>query len=195
MSARRVLAVALVATLPLLGLACGDDEDGTAATTTTEAGQPCAEVYTAGDGAPEGADAVEERGAPEMSGCQASDELVIIDEVEGSGAEVQPGDTITAHYTGIVASNGVEFDSSWSRGAPATFPLDQVIPGWTEGLVGMKVGGRRTLIIPSDLGYGQGPPPGSGIQPGDDLVFTVDLTAIEEPVSDPIGSETTISGG
>jgi peptidylprolyl isomerase len=176
----RLLVAALVAVLPIVAVACGGDDDAAdSSTTTTAALTPCADLYVAGDGAAEGADAIDSRGAPEMSACEPSGELEIIDEVQGSGAEVQAGDTITAQYTGIVASSGEEFDSSWSRGAAATFPLDGVIQGWSEGLVGMKVGGRRTLVIPAELAYGDSPPPGAGIAPGDDLVFTVDLVSID----------------
>ena len=64
------------------------------------------------------------------------------------------------------------------RGQPTQFPLDGVIPGWGEGLVGMKVGGRRTLVIPGNLAYGNSPPPSSGIQPNETLVFVVDLVSI-----------------
>jgi peptidylprolyl isomerase len=175
----RVSAAAAVALLALLGVACSDSEDSADTTTTTEPLEACADVYTAGDGAAEGADAIDGRGAPEMTACEPSGELEIIDEVTGSGAVVQPSDTITAQYTGIVADTGEEFDSSWSRGAPATFPLDGVIQGWSEGLVGMAEGGRRTLVIPAELAYGNSPPPGSGIAAGDTLVFTVDLVSID----------------
>jgi peptidylprolyl isomerase len=176
----RVSAAAAVAVLALLGAACSDSEDSAeSTTTTTEPLEACADVYTAGDGAAEGADAIDGRGAPEMSPCEPSGELEVIDEVTGSGTVVQPGDTITAQYTGIVADTGEEFDSSWSRGAPATFPLDGVIQGWSEGLVGMAEGGRRTLVIPAELAYGNSPPPGSGIAAGDTLVFTVDLVSID----------------
>ena len=74
--------------------------------------------------------------------------------------------------------SGKEFDSSWSRGAqPATFPLNQVIPGWTQGLTGMKIGGRRLLVIPASLAYGdQSPTP--AIQNGETLVFVVDVMSI-----------------
>jgi peptidylprolyl isomerase len=189
----RLLAAALVVVLSVLAVACGDDEDAAdtsaSSTTTTAASTPCADVYLAGDGAPEGADMIEDRGAPEMTACKPSGELEVIDEVPGNGAEVQPGDTITAQYSGIVASSGTEFDSSWSRGTAATFPLDGVIQGWSEGLVGMKVGGRRTLVIPADLAYGDAPPPGSGIAPGDTLVFTVDLVSIDASAN---GSATTL---
>lgn len=191
----RLLAAALVAMLPVLAVACGDEEDAadttSSTTTTTVASTPCAEVYVAGDGAAEGADAIESRGAPEMTACKPSVELEVIDEVQGSGAQVQAGDTITAQYSGIVAANGTEFDSSWSRGAAATFPLTGVIQGWSDGLVGMKEGGRRTLVIPAELAYGDAPPMGSGIAPGDTLVFTIDLVAIE-PAAD--ASTTTVAG-
>lgn len=108
----------------------------------------------------------------------AATELLIADAAEGTGQEVQDGDTVTAHYAGYGGATGQLFDASWQRGAPATFPLARVIAGWQQGLVGMKVGGRRVLVIPADLGYGQSPPPGSGIQPGETLVFVVDLVSI-----------------
>lgn len=191
----RLLAVALVAVLPLSLVACGDDEDAADvpgdSTTTTVDLTPCAEVYTAGEGEPEGADAVESRGAPELTACEPSGELEVIDEVAGSGAEVAAGDTITAHYTGVVASSGTKFDSSWDRGAPATFPLNGVIQGWSQGLVGMAEGGRRTLVIPAELAYGDAPPPGSGIAAGDTLVFTVDLVSVESAAG---GSTTSVPG-
>jgi peptidylprolyl isomerase len=114
-----------------------------------------------------------------MAACDPEvSELEVIDVVEGSGAEVAAGATVTAHYSGVSASTGEEFDSSWSRGEAASFPLDGVIQGWSEGLVGMKEGGRRTLIIPSEMAYGQSPPPGSGIAPGETLVFTVDMVEV-----------------
>ncbi|MHB1139088.1 MAG: FKBP-type peptidyl-prolyl cis-trans isomerase [Microthrixaceae bacterium] len=92
----------------------------------------------------------------------------------GTGAEVGPDATVTVQYSGVAASTGEEFDSSWSRGEAATFPLNGVIQGWSEGLVGMKEGGRRTLVIPPELGYGNGGP-----APGDSLVFTVDVESVD----------------
>ncbi len=177
----RLVAAGAVAALALFATACGDDEsaDTTSSTTTTEALEPCSEVYAAETSGPEGADAVEDRGAPEMAACDPEvSELEIIDVVEGSGAEVAPGATVTAHYSGVSASTGEEFDSSWSRGEPASFPLDGVIQGWSEGLVGMKEGGRRTLVIPAEMAYADSPPPGSGIAPGATLVFTVDMVEV-----------------
>lgn len=119
--------------------------------------------------------AAEERGAPEVKVPDPlPGELTVIDEVVGTGAVVCPGGTVVAHYTGVDASSGETFDSSWESGEPATFPLDGVIPGWTQGLVGMKVGGRRTLVIPGDLAYGEDDEDTKG-KPTGDLVFTIDL--------------------
>ena len=106
-------------------------------------------------------------------------ELEISDLIVGSGEKVPAGATVTAHYVGYGGATGVMFDGSWARGEPATFPLDQVILGWQEGLVGMQVGGRRLLVIPSSLGYGENPPPGSGIEPGETLIFVVDLVSFQ----------------
>lgn len=102
-------------------------------------------------------------------------QLVVKELAPGTGPEVQAGDTVTAHYVGVAWGTGQVFDSSWS-GQPATFPLAQVIPGWQQGLVGQKVGGRTLLIIPPDLGYGAQEIP--GIPANSTLVFVVDLTAV-----------------
>ena len=97
--------------------------------------------------------------------------LTTVDEVVGRGTTVAPGMTVVAHYVGVDAQ-GNQFDSSWRNGDPAKFSLDQVIPGWSEGLVGMKVGGRRTLVIPADKAYGNTPVAG---RPAGTLIFVVDL--------------------
>lgn len=102
------------------------------------------------------------------------------DLVSGTGEVVKPGATITAHYTGAVATTGVIFQSSLDMGEPATFPLDQVIPGWTEGVPGMKVGGKRRLVIPADKAYGAKPPEGSNIPPNSPLVFDIELVSISK---------------
>lgn len=104
--------------------------------------------------------------------------LVVGDLVEGKGAAAKPGDQLTMKYVGVLYSTGKEFDASWDRGEDFPFQLGagQVIPGWDRGLVGMKVGGRRQLVIPPDLGYG---PSGQGpIPPNATLVFVVDLVKI-----------------
>lgn len=123
-------------------------------------------------------DEIEARGKPQLGTTDAVTELVVTDDVEGTGDEVTPGATVTAHYVGVSASTGAQFDASWDRGSPISFPLDGVIQGWSEGLVGMKVGGRRTLVIPGDMAYGANPPPGAGIAPNETLVFTVDLVDV-----------------
>ncbi len=102
--------------------------------------------------------------------------LQVNDIVEGDGPEAQPGDTLTMQYVGVNYDDGKQFDASWDNGQPFTFVLGQgqVIPGWDQGIQGMKVGGRRELIVPPDLGYGsQGQPP--VIKPNETLVFVVDL--------------------
>jgi peptidylprolyl isomerase len=106
-------------------------------------------------------------------------ELEITDLVIGTGDALAAGATLTADYVGYGAATGQMFDASWVRGEPATFPLAQVIQGWQEGLVGMQVGGRRLLVIPAELGYGDNPPPGSGIERGETLIFVVDLVSFE----------------
>jgi peptidylprolyl isomerase len=123
-------------------------------------------------------DEIEARGKPQLAATAPVSELIITDEVEGSGDEVTAGATVTAHYVGVSASSGEQFDASWDRGAPISFPLNGVIQGWSEGLVGMKVGGRRTLVIPGAMAYGANPPPGAGIAPNETLVFTVDLVDV-----------------
>jgi peptidylprolyl isomerase len=106
-------------------------------------------------------------------------ELVATDDVVGEGDEATPGSTVTVHYVGMAWSTGQQFDASWDRLEPFTFGLGagQVISGWDEGVAGMKVGGRRTLHIPPDMGYGAR---GAGgvIKPGETLIFVVDLLGV-----------------
>ncbi|MGI4895185.1 MAG: FKBP-type peptidyl-prolyl cis-trans isomerase [Janthinobacterium lividum] len=122
-----------------------------------------------------------ERTKPEIDfpGGQPPTELEITDEVVGDGPEATPGVTVSAHYVGVAFSTGEEFDASWNRGQPLDFPLGagMVIKGWDQGIVGMKVGGRRKLVIPPDLGYGDRGA-GAAIKGGETLIFVVDLVAI-----------------
>jgi peptidylprolyl isomerase len=111
---------------------------------------------------------------PRLTGPPPS-KLVIQDIVKGHGKAATAADTITINYVGVSYSTGVEFDSSWKTGAPATFPLGNLIPGWQQGIPGMRPGGRRVLIIPPDLGYGANPDPSSGIAPNETLIFVIDL--------------------
>jgi peptidylprolyl isomerase len=103
-------------------------------------------------------------------------DLVVTDVTEGDGAEAGSGQTVSVHYVGVAHSTGEEFGASYNRGAPLEFRLGvgQVISGWDEGVQGMKVGGRRQLVIPPHLGYGDR---GAGgvIKPGETLIFVVDL--------------------
>ena len=102
--------------------------------------------------------------------------LVTKDIIVGTGAEALPTSTMTVHYTLMTWSNGKLIESSWTSGSPATFPLANVIVGWQQGIPGMKVGGRRLLVIPPDLGYGaQG---GGPIGPNETLIFVVDAIGV-----------------
>jgi peptidylprolyl isomerase len=105
----------------------------------------------------------------------APTKLVTKDLVVGTGKTAKVGQTITVNYVGVLYKTGKEFDSSWKRGQPTSFPLTPggLIQGWVQGIPGMKVGGRRELIIPSKLAYG--PRGTNGIPPNSPLVFVVDL--------------------
>lgn len=156
----------LFASLALLGLLVaviliaggGDDDGGSSDTAEPTAEKPKVEV-------PKG---------------PAPDKLQIEDIVEGEGEEAENGDKVSVQYVGVLYKNGKEFDSNWGSGEPFEVELGagQVIPGWDQGLVGMKVGGTRKLIIPADLAYGkEGSPP--TIPPNSPLVFVVELIGIE----------------
>lgn len=150
---RRLLVPVLLLALALPG--CGDDDDGGAAAPPTK---PKVEI-------PAG---------------PAPATLKIDDITVGSGAEAVDGKQLTMHYVGVLHKNGVQFDASWDRSEPFPFRLgvDSVIQGWHQGIKGMKVGGRRRLIIPPDLAYGD---TGQGdIGPNETLVFVVDLVAVTD---------------
>ena len=110
-----------------------------------------------------------------LQGAVLATSLVTADVVPGSGDEVAAGATVTVQYCGVGLASGAVFDSSWARGEPVSFPLSGVIQGWQDGIPGMKPGGRRILIIPGAAAYGPQPPPGSGIQPDETLIFVVDM--------------------
>jgi len=115
----------------------------------------------------------------EFPGDIAPTGLVIEDLVLGDGTEAKAGDSISAHYVGVAHSTGEEFDASWNRGTPLDFTLGagQVIKGWDDGIVGMRVGGRRQLTIPAALAYGDHGA-GATIKPGEALIFVVDLVDV-----------------
>ena len=106
----------------------------------------------------------------------APDTLVVKDLIVGDGPEAVPGGIVDVHYVGVEYDSGEEFDSSWDRGQSARFPLGDLIAGWQEGIPGMKVGGRRELIVPPELAYG---PAGTGHRlSGKTLIFIIDLLGV-----------------
>jgi peptidylprolyl isomerase len=114
-----------------------------------------------------------------LPAAEPTGELQIRDLVVGDGRVAQAGQQAMVHYVGIAHSTGAEFDASYNRGAPFTFPLGEgrVIAGWDQGVAGMRIGGRRELIIPPHLGYGDRGA-GAAIKPGETLVFVVDLIGL-----------------
>ncbi|MEU6221484.1 FKBP-type peptidyl-prolyl cis-trans isomerase [Streptomyces sp. NPDC047022] len=115
----------------------------------------------------------------DFPGGEPPADLEIKDLWEGDGPEAKAGDTVSVHYVGVAFSSGEEFDASWNRGTPLRFQLGvgQVIPGWDQGVQGMKVGGRRQLIIPPHLAYGDRGA-GGRIKPGETLIFVCDLVGV-----------------
>jgi peptidylprolyl isomerase len=106
-------------------------------------------------------------------------DLLVEDLNPGVGPEATPGRTVEVHYVGVAHSTGEEFDASWNRGSTFQFPLGagRVIAGWDRGVAGMKVGGRRRLVIPPHLGYGSRGA-GAAIKPDETLIFVVDLVGV-----------------
>lgn len=193
----RTTLAALLAALVLVA-GCGDAENAfdqtgpgaddaeatTTTTTTTAAPEPTGPPIDCEEFRSTAADEVAAEGTPDPAVPEGpADELCTIDVKVGDGDEVTEADAaagveVEVNYVGVGQQTGQTFDSSFERGQPISFPLNGVIQGWTEGLVGMKVGGRRQLVIPGDLGYSSFPPQGSGILPDETLVFVVDLIAI-----------------
>ncbi len=162
------------ACLVLVVAGCGSDDSSTTSDSTA--------ASTEGAEAPKETESTKKKTKPKVTVPKGAPpkELEIKDLEEGSGATAEAGDAISVNYVGVNYKSGKEFDSSWSRSEPFTFNLGagEVIPGWDQGLEGMKVGGRRELIIPPELGYGStGSPP--AIPPNETLIFVVDLEAIE----------------
>jgi peptidylprolyl isomerase len=115
----------------------------------------------------------------DFPGGEPPADLEITDLWEGDGPVAKAGDKVNVHYVGVAFSTGEEFDASWDRGAPLEFQLGvgQVIAGWDQGVQGMKVGGRRQLIIPPGLAYGDRGA-GRSIAPGETLIFVCDLVSV-----------------
>ena len=115
----------------------------------------------------------------DFPGGEPPADLEITDIWEGDGPAASAGDNVQVHYVGVAYSTGEEFDASWDRGEPLAFRLGagRVIAGWDQGLQGMKVGGRRQLIIPPGLAYGDRGA-GNAIAPGETLIFVCDLVSV-----------------
>ncbi len=118
-----------------------------------------------------------ERPEIDFVGGEAPADLQISDLTVGDGAEAAPGATVLVHYAGVEFETGEEFDASWNRAAPIEFPLQGLIKGWQDGIPGMRVGGRRQLVVPPDQAYG---PAGGGHRlSGKTLVFVIDLLDVK----------------
>jgi FKBP-type peptidyl-prolyl cis-trans isomerase len=188
---RLLLLLALIASVFALA-ACGDDDSKSDPSTAAPSGPSDAPPTTA---APE-AEAPPEQAPEQAEGGDPKDldkkprvdvpkgdppkKLVKEDIVTGKGKAAKKGDNVEMQYVGVLYEGGTEFDASWNSGQPFPFELGggQVIKGWDQGIVGMKKGGRRKLVIPPDLAYGpEGQPP--TIPPNATLVFVVDLLEIE----------------
>jgi peptidylprolyl isomerase len=162
---KKIFISIIIATTALSLTACG----GSTVTSSTESSSDSA-LPTVSDNAGAKPTISKPEGA-------APTTLITKDIIEGSGVAAVATSTMTVHYTLLTWSKGEVVESSWDSGSPATFPLANVIAGWQQGIPGMKVGGRRLLIIPPDLGYGaQGA--GGAIGPNETLVFVVDVIGI-----------------
>jgi FKBP-type peptidyl-prolyl cis-trans isomerase len=166
----RTLLLALVLVLALSLAACGGDDGGDSAATAT----PKATAT------PDNTD-VTKKPKVTVPDELPPDKLQSVDIVKGKGLAAKKGDKVSMQYVGLTWSTSVEFDSSWERGEPYTLTLGkgEVIPGWDQGIPGMRKGGRRELTIPADLAYGaQGSPPKIG--PNECLRFIIDLVKLEK---------------
>ena len=161
--------------------ACGEDDETSGGSGAESAATPTPTETASEDGVEAIVQAIgkDTKSKPEIPAPQGDPpaELVVRDIVKGKGPKAKAGDEVSMQYVGTSWSTGQQFDASWDRGAqPFTFPLGagQVIAGWDEGLVGLRKGGRRLLIIPPDKGYGPNGTPDGTIAPNETLIFVVD---------------------
>jgi len=183
LSRTRLAPLAAVLTALSFGLAaCGDDEKEASAppaATETATAAETPEAPEAPAGSSDNKDTKTKPVIAKPSG-EPPAELEIKDIVKGKGTAAKAEDNLTVQYVGVSFSTGEQFDASWDNGQPFTFQLGvgQVIPGWDEGIEGMKPGGRRQLTIPAEKAYGpQGSPPAIG--PDETLIFVVDLLEVQ----------------
>ncbi|HEX8689735.1 MAG TPA: FKBP-type peptidyl-prolyl cis-trans isomerase [Solirubrobacterales bacterium] len=156
--------------LALVAAGCGDDDDAPTSAGSNESSSARSPAEAAEGSKPT---VTVPTGSPPR-------QLVEEDLIEGGGPSAKAGDRVTVQYVGVGFDSNQEFDASWDRGEPFSFQLGagEVIPGWDQGIEGMKVGGQRQLVIPANLAYGEvGSPP--AIKPNEALVFVVDLLAVE----------------
>ncbi len=168
--------VLLVPALALTGCSSGSSDTSTSPSPAATSAAPTGDASST-----DGVTVTGEPGAEPTitvdTAAQPPTELVVKEITPGDGKAVGPNSQLTVQYTGVSWSNGQTFDTSWGRGV-AQFPINGVIPGWQEGLQGVKAGSRVLLIIPPDMAYGSNPPPGSGIAPDETLVFVVDVEEV-----------------
>ena len=165
-----MLTIAVCAGLAVAG--CGSSSDSSTSTKAETKPKASANGQTSAEGEKTKPKVEVPKGAPPQK-------LEVKELEEGSGAEAKAGDKVTVQYVGVSYKSGEEFDASWDHGEPYSFTLGagEVIPGWDQGVEGMKVGGRRELVIPPSLAYGEaGAPP--AIAPNETLVFVIDLLEV-----------------
>ena len=174
--------------LGTLAAGCGSSGSASAGSTTTTTGATSTSggtpattaitLVTSGLPAVSNARNMSAAPAPAAGSPPAPTKLEAEDLVVGTGAAATDGATVKVQYVGANYADGKVFDSSWSRGQAASFPLSGVIEGFKDAIIGMKIGGRREVVIPPNLGYGpQGQPP--TIQPNETLVFVIDLLGVQ----------------
>ena len=171
----RRIVVILMCVLPIAACSGASDEPVSADDETEVSLQPLADVTTTSTIPVERPEVLPPDTIPT--------ELIITDLSQGGGWTAGIGDTVWVDYTGILSSDGTVFDNSYDRGEPIAFTIGTgtVIDGWDQGLVGAQAGMQRRLDIPGDLAYGDSPPSGSGIAPGDALTFMVEVRAVVPP--------------
>ena len=166
------MAVVLIAPTPPLLAGCTTDGGQGTIKATTSSTQSTSMNFPAVSGSLGSAPTI---GAPTG---MAPTTLESKDLFVGTGATATPSSTVTAHYALMTWSTGKIISSTWSKNQPGTFSLAQVIPGWQQGIPGMRVGGRRVLVIPPSLGYGETGSQSGTIGPNETLIFVVDLISI-----------------
>jgi peptidylprolyl isomerase len=179
----RGVLLTIAACLALVFAGCGDDDSSTTSATGDETSAATqTEETTTQEESSKPAESSKKKSKPKVTIPKGPPpkQPALEDLEKGTGPAAKAGDEVTVNYVGVGYKSKKEFDASWDRGEPFTFTLGtgEVIPGWDEGIEGMKVGGRRVLVIPPEFAYGPaGSPPVIG--PNETLVFVVDLEAVK----------------